>query len=58
MYKVCSICSRNFDVILKFENRMLETQQFLKYMKWDHIIPPFVSKYLVKKLIAGIDSIF
>ena len=46
MYKMCSVCSRNFDIILKFENLMLESQQFLKYMNWDHIIPPTVSDFL------------
>ena len=45
MYKMCSVCSRNFDIILKFENLMLESQQFLKYMNWDHIIPPTVSDF-------------
>ena len=49
MYKICSICSRNFDIILKFENLVLETQQFLKYMNWDHIIPPSV-KIKIKNL--------
>ena len=43
---MCSVCSRNFDIILKFENLMLESQQFLKYMNWDHIIPPTVSDFL------------
>ena len=43
MYKLCFVCRRNFDVILKFENLALESQQFLKYMKWDYIIPPTVS---------------
>ena len=43
MYKATSICRRSFDVILKFENLQLETQQFLKYMKWDGIIPPTVN---------------
>ena len=43
MYKATSICKRSFDVILKFENLQLETQQFLKYMKWDGIIPPTVN---------------
>ena len=43
MYKATSVCKRSFDVILKFENLQLETQQFLKYMKWDAIIPPTVN---------------
>ena len=49
MYKMCSVCSRNFDIILKFENLMLESQQFLKYMNWDHIIPPTVSDLFSQK---------
>ena len=42
MYKLCSICSRTYDYILKYERLAMETQQFLKYLKWDHIIPPTV----------------
>ena len=43
MYLLCSFCSRHYDYILRYENLTLETQQFLKYKKWDTIIPPTVS---------------
>ena len=47
MYKLCSFCARTYDIILKYENLVLETQQFLKYQHWDSIIPPNVKKYSI-----------
>ena len=46
IYKCCSFCARKYDFILRYENLALETQQLLKYFKWDHIIPPSVRKHL------------
>ena len=43
-HELCGFCSRPYDVILRHENLMLETQQMLKYFQWEHIIPPKVYK--------------
>ena len=45
IYKLCSFCARTYDIILKYENLALETQQFLKYQYWDNIIPPNVRNF-------------
>ena len=43
MNKICSFCSRTYDYILRYEHLTMETQQFLKYLNLDHIIPPTVN---------------
>jgi hypothetical protein len=43
MYTLCSLCSRTYDIVIKYENLVLETQQMLKMLEWDSIIPPSVS---------------
>ena len=53
MNKICSFCSRTYDYILRYEHLTMETQQFLKYLNLDHIIPPTVNfpEYLLIKSI-------
>lgn len=40
MYKLCSLCTRSYKYILKFENLVLETQHLLHLLDIESIIPP------------------